>query len=89
MLIWLTVFNESYAHREVAALQEENCHLKRLLAGNTSRTSTPHNHRNSPGATPVKRGQDDSRTFLHVLNCILSEQNVLTSSQLCTPWQSL
>ncbi|XP_073233585.1 probable E3 SUMO-protein ligase RNF212 [Porites lutea] len=48
--------------REVAALQEENCHLKRLLAGNTSRTSTPHNHRNSPGATPVKRGHTPSPT---------------------------
>ncbi|KAJ7360432.1 hypothetical protein OS493_015533 [Desmophyllum pertusum] len=42
--------------REVAVLQEENSHLKRLLASSSSRPGTPHNYRNSPGTTPVKRG---------------------------------
>lgn len=43
--------------REVAVLQEENSHLKRLLASSSSRPGTPHNYRNSPGTTPVKRGK--------------------------------
>lgn len=44
-------------NREVAVLQEENSHLKRLLASSSSRSGTPHNYRNSPGAAPMKRGE--------------------------------
>ncbi|XP_078365187.1 putative E3 SUMO-protein ligase RNF212 [Oculina patagonica] len=48
--------------REVAVLQEENSHLKRLLANSSSRPVTPHNYRNSPGAAPMKRGHTPSPT---------------------------
>lgn len=47
--------------REVAVLQEENVHLKRLLANNSSRPGTPHSYRNSPGTTP-RRGHTPSPT---------------------------
>ncbi|XP_020609579.1 uncharacterized protein DKFZp434B061-like [Orbicella faveolata] len=49
-------------NREVAVLQEENSHLKRLLASSSSRPGTPHNYRNSPGAAPMKRGHTPSPT---------------------------
>ncbi|XP_068713994.1 probable E3 SUMO-protein ligase RNF212 [Montipora foliosa] len=48
--------------REIAVLREENSHLRRLLAGSSSRPGTPHNYRNSPGVTPVKRGHTPSPT---------------------------
>ncbi|PFX32291.1 RING finger protein C14orf164 [Stylophora pistillata] len=48
--------------REVAVLQEENNHLKSLLASSSSRPGAPHNFRNSPGTIPGKRGHTPSPT---------------------------
>ncbi|KAK2560692.1 RING finger protein 212B [Acropora cervicornis] len=48
--------------REIAVLREENSYLKRLLASNSSKPGIPHNCRNSPGLTPMKRGHTPSPT---------------------------